>query len=66
MCIVLDREGKDDILKRASFLKLSISEEQLNGSLEVVKEYPTRDDFLIIIPRCFQRLAISKKFCSIV
>jgi hypothetical protein len=64
MSIVLKEEGKEDIMKRAIFLRLPITQEQLNGPLEVIWEYPKGEDYLIAIPRCFQKMAISKKFCS--
>jgi len=63
MSIVLKEEGKKDILKRATFLKLPITKEQLNGNLEVVKIYPSSNDYLITIPKCFQKMAISKNLC---
>lgn len=67
MSIFLDSEGKEDILKRASLLRLPITAEQLNGPLEVVVGYSQTQtkNYLISIPRCFQKLAILKKYCSI-
>ena len=66
MCVVLSPEGKEDILKRAIFLRLPITQEQLNGSLEVIRDYSISNNFLIAIPKCFQKMAISKCFCSVV
>jgi hypothetical protein len=63
MSIILKEEGKEDIMKRAIFLRLPITQEQLNGRLEVIREFSKGEDYLIAIPRCFQRMAISKKFC---
>jgi hypothetical protein len=63
MSIVLKEEGKEDILKRAGFLRLPITKEQLNGSLEVVKIYLSTNDYLITIPKCSQKMAISKNLC---
>ena len=63
MSILLKEEGKEDIMKRAIFLRLPITLEQLNGPLEVIKEYPKGEDYMIAIPRCGQRMAISKKYC---
>ena len=65
MCVILNEEGKEDILKRASFLRLPITKEQLQGNLEVAKEYSISNDYLIVIPKCFQRMAISKTYCSV-
>jgi hypothetical protein len=67
MSIFLDSEGKEDILKRASLLRLPITIEQLNGPLEVVDGYSQTQskNYLISIPRYFQKLAILKKYCSI-
>jgi hypothetical protein len=64
MSVILSEEGKTDILKRASFLKLPITKEQLQGSLEVVRDYTQSNNYLIAIPKCFQRMAISKNYCS--
>lgn len=64
MCVILNEEGKEDILKRASFLRLPITREQLQGSLEVIKELTQSNNYLITIPKCFQRMAISKNHCS--
>jgi hypothetical protein len=65
MSVILNEEGKEDILKRASFLRLPITKEQLQGHLEVARDYSVSNNYLIIIPRCFQRIAISKTYCSV-
>ena len=65
MKIVLNEEGKKDILNRAKLLKIRITEEQLTLPLEVVKEHFQLDSYLIFIPDCYQRLAVSKNNCSV-
>jgi hypothetical protein len=64
MSVILNEEGKEDILKRASFLRLPITKEQLQGNLEVVRDYSISNNYVIAIPKCFQRMAISKTYCS--
>lgn len=66
MKIVLNDEGKNDILKRAKLLKLSITEEQLSLPLEVVQDYFKLNCYLVFIPKCYQRLAVDKNHCSVV
>lgn len=63
MSILLKEEGKEDIMKRAIFLKLPITKEQLEGSLSVINEWPQGVNYLIAIPRCFQKIAIKKSYC---
>lgn len=65
MKIILNKEGQEDILKRASLLKLPITKEQLQGSLEVTRDYTLSNNYLIAIPKCFQRMAVSKNYCSV-
>jgi len=64
MSVILNEEGKEDILKRASFLRLPITREQLQGNLEVVKEHIKDNDYLISIPKCFQKMVVSRNYCS--